>query len=357
MDSRLLVDAPEFWASLRSDLARARRRAFIQTFTFEGDRVGAALGRALRLCEARDRRLLVDGYSLLVHNDRVIVGPAWARRRFRREVFHTHAWVARLRGRGVGVRFSNPVGPAPTRLVRRNHKKLVVVDDAVYLGGINFSEHNFAWHDMMIRLESPDLADRLAQDFDASWQGRPTTMDEVIGPVRLISLNGRGNARGFDPVVAAIASATRSIDVQSAYLSPPFTRHLVEAAGRGVAVSVLTPADNNKANLGHHIVESASGHPVRVLHQSGMSHLKAMVIDGELLIAGSSNFDAMSYHILEELIVVSSEPRIVDEYRRRVWAPDCAASRAPRGSRGLRSRLGDLAVRAGARVARLLARR
>lgn len=357
MRTRLLVDSAEFWSDLKSALARAQRRTLVQTFTFEADRAGAALGRALRRSGAGDRRLLVDGYSRLVHSDRVIAGPAWFAPPFRREVFHTRGWSRRLRAAGVGVRFSNPLGPAPTRLVRRNHKKLLVVDDTVYVGGINFSDHNFAWHDMMLRFDSRDLADRLAGDFDASWEGRPEPMNEVIGPLRVVSLNGRGNPRGFEPVLTALDAATRSIDVQSAYLSPPFTRHLLDAAGRGVEVTILTPAHNNKANLAHHIVESCRGHRVRVLHQQGMSHLKAMVIDGELLVAGSSNFDAMSYHILEELIVLSRDPAIVEEYRRRVWTPDCAASAPPRHRRGLRSRWGDLAVRAGARVAGLIARR
>ena len=121
MNVELLVDAPEFWARLQDDLRRAERSAYIQTFTFEGDRVGVALGRALERSPADDRRLLVDSYSLLYHSDRIIPGPAWLDRRFRREVMLTHRWVRRLRDGGAGVRFGNPLGPWPLKLVRRNH--------------------------------------------------------------------------------------------------------------------------------------------------------------------------------------------------------------------------------------------
>ena len=90
MKIELLVDSGEFWNRLTEDLAGARHNAYIQTFSFEGDRVGSALGRALERCPATDRRLLVDGYSLLYHNDRIIPGPAWLDRSFRREVMLTH---------------------------------------------------------------------------------------------------------------------------------------------------------------------------------------------------------------------------------------------------------------------------
>ena len=355
MKIELLLDSPAFWQRMRADLRAAGRRALVQTFTFEGDRVGASLGRALKRCPAPDRQLLVDGYSLLYHNDRWIAGAAWFERGLRREVLLTHRWVARLRDAGVDVAFSNPVGPSPLRLVRRNHKKLVVIDDVSYLGGINFSEHNFAWHDMMLRVESAALADCLAQDFAASRSGRPQPMDREVDGLRLLSLNGRGNALGMAPVLEAVHGARDSIDVQSAYLSHPFTDHLAAARRRGVRVRILTPAENNKGNLARHILQTASRQGFEVYRHHGMSHLKAMLVDDELLVAGSSNFDFMSYHILEELVVLTRDPQAVEAYRALVWGPDLAASEAAVPRRSLGTRLGHASIRLGAGVAALLA--
>lgn len=357
MRIELLVDAPAFWARLREDLHGAHSSAYVQTFSFEGDRVGTALGRTLEACPAADRRLLVDGFSLLYHNDRLIPGPAWLERPFRREVLLTHRWVRRLRAGGVGVRFGNPIGPSPVRLLRRSHKKLAVVDERVaYLGGINFSDHNFAWHDMMLRVESDQLGRILAEDFRASWEGRPTTLDAGVGPLRILALNGRGNARGMRPVVDAVRGARRTIDVASAYLSHPFTSHLAAASRRGVHVRVLTPARNNKSNLARHVLHRAHRHGFEVWrYAGGMSHLKAMLVDGELLVAGSSNFDFMSYHILEELVVMTRDEHVVRGFQERVWGPDLASA-LPGGVRAsVGTRLGDLAVRIGAHLAALLA--
>ena len=356
MKIQLLVDAPEFWAQLKDDLRRAERSAYIQTFTFEGDRVGVGLARALESSPAEDRRLLVDRYSLLYHSDRIIPGPAWLDRGFRREVMLTHRWVGRLREAGVGVRFSNPLGPVPTQLVRRNHKKIAVFDGRIaYLGGINFSEHNFAWHDLMFRVECDELAQVLTEDFLATWEGRPLARSVSVGPLTVISLNGKGNAQQMRPVVDAVDGAKRSIDVVSAYLSTPFTDHLAAARARGVRVRVLTPGRNNKGNLARHILEVAHRAGFEIHRCAGMSHMKAMVIDDDLLVVGSSNFDFMSYHILEELVVMTRHRDMLAAFVERAWTPDLAA--APRmalaSSRG--TRLGNVAVRLGASLAGVLA--
>ena len=357
MKIELLLDAEEFWARMCDDLSAAEWKAYIQTFTFEGDRVGVALGRALRRARAADRRLLIDRYSLLYHSDRVIPGPAWLDRSFRREVFLTRRWVTRLRAEGVGVRFSNPLGPSPARLVRRNHKKIAVFDGRVaYIGGINFSDHNFAWHDMMFRVESEDLAGVLDEDFLATWSGRPRALDHEVGPLRVISLNGRSNERGIRPVLDVVAGARRSIDVVSAYLSHPFTTHLARARARGVRVRVLTPSANNKANLARHILEEASRSGFEVYrYPGGMSHMKAMLVDGEVLIAGSSNFDFMSYHVLEELVVITRDAGMIDDFTTRVWRADVAGLRPMSVRSSVGTRLGDAAVRVGAAIAGTLA--
>lgn len=357
MKIELLVGAEEFWARMQEDLSAARESAYIQTFSFEGDRVGTRLARALRSATATDRRLLVDSYSRLYHSDRVIPGPSWRDRALRREVKLTHRWIRRLRDDGVGVRFGNPLGPSPIRLIRRSHKKLPAFDDrVVYLGGINFSDHNFAWHDMMLRVESPGMAALAADDFRRSWDGRPAAFDREVGPLRLISLNGRGNRAGFRPIIEAIDQARFTIDVVSAYLSHPFTDFLARARRRGVRVRVLMPGENNKANLARHILERASRSGFEVLrYPGGMSHMKAMTIDGEVLVMGSSNFDFMSYHILEEHVVMTRDPDVVASYLDRVWKPDLASAHVDPVGSSIGTRLGDLAVRAGAALASRLA--
>jgi hypothetical protein len=66
---------------------------------------------------------------------------------------------------------------------------------------------------------------------------------------------------------------------------------------------------------------------------------------------GSSNFDFMSYHVLEEIVVMTRDRDMLAAFVGRAWEPDLAAARraTPLSSRG--TRLGDAAVRLGASLA------
>jgi hypothetical protein len=76
---------------------------------------------------------------------------------------------------------------------------------------------------------------------------------------------------------------------------------------------------------------------------------------GEVLVAGSSNFDFMSYHILEELVVITRNRATIDDFTRRVWMPDVAGVQPTLVRSSVGTRLGDAAVRVGAAVAGTLA--
>ncbi len=330
---RLLVDSEAVWAAVRADLAVARDSALIQTYSFEGDRVGEALSRELLEARAPDRRLLVDSYTRANQNDRWIALPGTLfDRGFRAEVRNTGRLVRRLRARGVGVRFGRPFGFLGRRFLNRDHKKLILFDDRVsYVGGVNFSEHNFAWHDLMVRIEDAEVARFLGRDFEASWRGRSRRAHVSFDDLRLELhlLPGEGNRDAYRGLLGLLDGAERSVDVISPYLSPPFTDHLAAAAARGVRVRIVTPRSNNKAYLRNHLLAVAARAGFEVwLFERGMIHMKCMLIDDAVLVTGSSNFDLMSYNgFLAEVVAVLRAPEVVEAFRRRVLEPDLRASR------------------------------
>ena len=59
-----------------------------------------------------------------------------------------------------------------------------------------------------------------------------------------------------------------------------------------------------------------------------MTHLKAMLIDDRYLIAGSANFDYLSYRLYQEIIAIISDPLLIADFRARVMLPDLANSLA-----------------------------
>ncbi|MBV8594350.1 MAG: hypothetical protein JOZ27_08635, partial [Caulobacteraceae bacterium] len=194
----LLVGGPAFWARAAADIAQARRRVLVQAMSFEGDSAGLAAAAAIAASSAADRRVLVDAYSLVNVNDRIVqpllgrADPAVAD-----EARRGRAMFAELAADGVPVRVTNPLLPLALNFPARNHKKLIVADDAAYVGGINLCDHNFAWDDLMLRLDGPATADFLSHDFDRTFGGRPRPGELRLADLRILSLDGRSNRAAF----------------------------------------------------------------------------------------------------------------------------------------------------------------
>ncbi len=318
----LLVGSDAFLAQARADMTKARRRVLVQAMTFEGDEAGLAVGRAAMASDATDRRVLVDDYTRFVISDRFVYSPhALLDPDFRAELRATRGMFDAMGQAGVGVRVTNPAGPFLVGFAFRNHKKLIVTDNTAYLGGINFSDHNFAWHDLMLRIDDAAISDALAGDFDATWRGESRSWSAEFGDIRLFGLDGRDNHAGFRAVLAAIDAARRDISVISPYLTFPFTDALARAAARGVEVTLVTPLANNKPMVRDYLLWFAARRGLKVRLTREMMHLKGMLIDGERLVLGSSNFDFVSYWIEEELVGIVSDPGLIADYRARVLEP------------------------------------
>src|SRR5438046_7009580 len=121
-----------------------------------------------------------------------------------------------LKAAGVAIKFTNPFGASPRKLLSRNHKKLIVIDEsAAYIGGINFSEHNASWHDMMLRIEDEAVAGFLRQDFLATWDGRDRVAKGQFAGLDLFTVDGRTNRAAFQRVLDLIDGAQQSIFVES----------------------------------------------------------------------------------------------------------------------------------------------
>ena len=329
-DFEILLGAPAFMARLEADVAAACQRVLVQAMTFEADGAGLALVHALRRSAAGDRRLLVDAFTHHVINDRFVNAPlALLDRPLQREARATRRLFAALERDGIPVGITNMrVGPFMARYPLRNHKKMIIVDgDLCYIGGINFSDHNFAWHDMMIRCRDRDLAAFLTGDFDATWQGRNLSRAGRFGSGTVYSLDGGRSRSLYRPLLGCIAGARKSLYVHSPYVTPPFADAVCQAAQNGARVTVLCPGKNNKPLAAAGLAAGLAHPGIRFRRLDGpMSHLKAILVDGQFLLAGSSNFDLISYHLEQEIMVLFHQPALARAFMEKVLVPDLARS-------------------------------
>jgi cardiolipin synthase len=350
----LLVNFNEFWPRLREDMASARDSVLIQTFALEGDSVGQELSAALRSSPAREKKILADSFTRIVLSDRFRYSPAnLLDAELRDEARATRNMLEALRADGVQVQFTNAYGLTPRRLLSRNHKKLIVIDDrAAYIGGINFSEHNASWHDMMIRIDDPAAVEFLKQDFCGTWRGSDRLASQSFAKMDLATLDGRGNRVAFARVIDLIDRAEGSIFVQSPYITFPFYERLREASQLGIDVKIVTPRANNWNYFANYSRLESARSRINLRFYQGMTHLKAMLIDNKYLVAGSSNFDYLSYRLYQEIVAVITDAQLIEDFRERVLLPDlanslavdCHASEFSKRCLGLQTKVFDAAL-------------
>jgi len=320
MKTEILVDSKEFWPRFRDDIAAARKSVYVQTLSFEGDATGWALAQSMMASSAPDKKIIVDYYTKYVLSDKFLYSPKHLfDTALRHEKKETARMIRELEISGTPVRFVSPVGTLLVKFPSRNHKKILIVDDNIsYIGGINFSDHNFAWHDLMVRIEHDGVADFLRKDFLTSWEGREFSGYAKFDGLELYSCNGRNNKSIFEPILSLIDNACETIYVQSPYLSFPFSDKLSDAVRRNVKVMVVTPERNNKKQLRGYIFGKAAQSSFDLHLYPGMTHLKAMLIDGKYLIVGSSNFDDFSYRFEQETMAVITDTNVISDFVARI---------------------------------------
>jgi len=229
-----------------------------------------------------------------------------------------------------------------------DHTKSIIVDgQRAFLGGMNIGqEYRYEWHDVMVEVEGPVVA-QLARDFELAWAqaaiggdlAKLTRSMETLpkpsapppGAIGVRTLYTRtANPEILIAQLAAIRAARSYIYIEQPYVSDDeMIAALVDARRRGVDVRVVLPTAGdsgfmNAANLVATNVFLRNG--VRVYAYPGMTHVKAAIYDGWACL-GSANFDKLSLRINRELDIATSEPVFVATLRRDLFERDFAKSR------------------------------
>jgi cardiolipin synthase len=316
MAQNILVGSTTFMNALRESALKATERFYVQAMTFEGDAAGEQLIGIMLKCPAADRCLIIDSYSKVVVNDRFVFSPgAMMSAEFNVEIRNGKSLLKKAADAGIEVVFTNPTGPFLARYPFRNHKKMVVADDTVYVGGINFSDHNFEWQDMMVRFDDVDMAGIMSADFNSNRVGQKTSGVYEHQHGHILFTN-RTQSEPYQVLFDYLRRARNQIDIFSPYVSSPLLEILKKEVNSDVNIRFYTPKSNNKGifkkMLHHHARERWFDLQI---YQDGMSHLKAILIDESILITGSSNYDFVSYFFEEEVMVTTRQDEIITEFR------------------------------------------
>ncbi|MBW8367263.1 MAG: cardiolipin synthase [Arenimonas sp.] len=304
----LLVGGGETYDALIKAIAGATAHLHVEYYIFEPDRTGtqvrdalvAAAGRGVRV------RVLLDA-----------IGSSRLNRGF----------LAPMVAAGVEIAWFHPVRLRwlwRPRMNLRNHRKVVVVDGRIgFTGGINITDdendhlQSDAFRDLHLRLEG-EVVRWLQMAFLEDWHyatGKALRDDKFWPDLPAGDVMAQVLPAGPDSPweaihrvqVEAIHQANRRVWLVTPYFVPGEAARmaLTSAALRGLDVRVIVPARSDSrvvsaAARSYYDHLLAAG--VRVFEYGPrMLHTKALLVDEDLSLIGSANFDHRSFRLNFEL--------------------------------------------------------
>lgn len=299
----IFTTGEEKFHALKRDLRNAEKSIYLQYYIFLDDTLGHEIAGIL-MAKAR------EGLDVKVMYDHV--GSFSARNRFFKMMneagVKTHPFF-----KVTFPQFAN-------RVNWRNHRKLVVIDGRIgYIGGMNIADrylksglNGSAWRDTHFRLEG-DIVESLLFSFVVDWNFR--NKEQLMQYEKCVPVNFT-NSVGMQLVTSgplsqwdnlalcflkAISLATKCIYIQTPYFLPTDAlQHALEAAALSkIDVRVMIPRKSDSLTLRYasfsYVTQCLKAGIKVYLYNPGMLHAKAMIIDDNLVTAGSTNFDFRSF--------------------------------------------------------------
>lgn len=338
----LLCNGEAFFPALCASIDAAKQSIYLETYIYADDDTGTQVRDALMRAAQRGVtvRVVVDGF-----------GSA-----------PTAAWLKQALAQAGGEclvfrpeygwrRFLSP----DRRRLRRLHRKLVVIDEAVaYVGGINivgdFTDTNGGMpldaprFDFAVRVSGPLVQQvlrtqwrlwarlkwdqaraaprRLLEAFGPAPRLKPSQQPHPEGvPAALVTRDNLRNRQSIEQVYSrAIAAARHEVLIANAYFLPGrrFRKALRQAARRGVRVRLLL-----QGRVEYRLQHYASQALYTQLLRDGVEiweytpsfhHAKVAVVD-DYATVGSSNLDPFSLLLAREANVVVHDAAFAGQLR------------------------------------------
>lgn len=323
----LFEESISFVAAMVADIRQAERRVWLESYIIVDDEAARTVADALieRAAAGLDVRMMYDAIGCLstprAYFDRLVAGGVKV------HGFHT------IREQFWELQFLQTLN-------RRNHRKLLIVDDRIgYFGGMNLVDQrglatpgdakarhlpaSAGWRDLQVRLVGPKQTE-IAREMERLWQWKtrqPITvppawplaemLENHADDIQFFASRPSRRSRRIGRVIGPlIRRAEREIIVSMAYFIPigAVLRELLRARRRGVRVRVVVPGKSDVK-----LVQWATRHLCRRLLARGiriyerkdfMLHSKVIVIDGERTVVGSANLDPRSLRTNLEFVAV-----------------------------------------------------
>jgi phosphatidylserine/phosphatidylglycerophosphate/cardiolipin synthase-like enzyme len=207
------------------------------------------------------------------------------------------------------------------------HNKFVVIDRMdVWTGSMNFTTSDgYRNNNTLLHIHSTELAEDYTTEFEEMFlhkQFGPGSPSNT--PYPDLTINGTKIISCFSPedycidlLVQAISQAKKSIHFLAySFTSEPMAKALIERAAHNIDVKGVMESSQATSNSGgDYGYFLSAGLDVRLDGNPDQMHEKVMIIDGEIVAAGSFNFTNSAVTRNDENLLIIDNPHIAGGYQ------------------------------------------
>lgn len=310
-------DPIKYYNSMLDDILSAKKYVFIETYKFGHHTIGIKFRDALirKAREGVEVKVLID---------------SWGGSPIPEHFFDT------LKDEGGEIRYFQKIKiniDFFTRSHRRNHRKLLIIDDEItYIGSSNITDYNLIWRESVLRVFG-DISVRFKKvflkDFDLynKYIRYKRSFTRVIryGNCEILrdvpSITRQKIKKRYEYL---IRNAVKEIVIETPYFLPGFflRKELMDAANRGVEVKVIIPqhSDVRLVNILHgRYLEMLHNNNIKFLYFTTHNlHAKVVMIDNKVFSVGSPNFDYRSFRYMHEIALIGTNTEIIGMIREHI---------------------------------------
>ncbi len=315
-DYKLYDDPLRFYNAMLSDIENAKDYIYLETYRFNNDSIGIKFRDALtrKSREGVEIKLLMDSWGTSLPSN----------------------FFSELQNNKGEVRFFLKVKffwDFFTRNHRRNHRKLLIIDDIItYIGSANLTDYSLNWRESILRIKS-NLAISFKKAFMQHYELYNKYVFEKMINIRKITHEGCEIIRDVPSLtkqrirkryIELIRAANHEVVIETPYFLPSYylRKALTDAAKRGVDVKVIMPRHSDVGLIdvlrNKFLGPLAKGGVKLLFYVPHNLHAKLIMVDKEVFSLGSPNFDYRSFRFQHEIVIVGEEKSVIDQMDKHI---------------------------------------
>jgi len=305
----LFSDPLQYYNEMIADIDNAEKYIYLETFRVGKDEIGERFNVALtkKAAQGVDVKVLID---------------YWGAGSIDQDYFSS------LTKNGGEVRFFEKIKfntDIFTRGHRRNHRKLLLIDDKIsYIGSSNITGYNMNWRESVLRMKS-DITPTFADLFNQDFKNYNKYTFYKLSSTKLVNHNSFDIVRDVPSItrklintkfIRLIKSAKSRVTIETPYFLPGFflRKSLMDAAQRGVSVNIILPRHSDVS-----LIDILRNKYFGTLYKAGVNilfyelnnlHSKMLLVDKKVFAIGSSNFDYRSFRYMYEIMLIGNNKEI-----------------------------------------------